>query len=227
MKRRLAAIVLAVSLTTLSLVGAGERPPGFADLRAIDPTIRQDIRYATDNNFTRSVVPGYVAPACILAEPVAKALAQVQKALKPQQLGLQVFDCYRPSRAVKFFVAWASEKGKPDPEYYPEFARNTLIAKGYIAARSGHSSGGSIDLTLGKLTPTGFEALDMGTDFDFFDPRSHTRSKAVSAEALANRQLLVKAMQQAGFANYDREWWHFSFRKEPFAGKAFDFDVRE
>lgn len=227
MKRPLASIVLAVSLATPSLAGAGERPPGFADLRAIDPTIRQDIRYATANNFTRSVVPGYVAPACILAEPVAKALAEVQAALKPQQLGLQVFDCYRPARAVKFFVAWASEKGKPDPEYYPEVARNRLIAKGYIAARSGHSSGGSIDLTLGKLTPTGFEALDMGTDFDFFDPRSHTRSKAVSADALANRQLLVKAMQQAGFANYDREWWHFRFRKEPFAGKTFDFDVRE
>lgn len=220
-------LALTLGMAVGSFAAAAERPDGFVALRAVDPTIRQDIRYATTGNFTRSVVPGYVSPACILAEPVAKALAEVQAALKPQQLGLQVFDCYRPARAVKFFVEWASEKGKPDPDYYPDVARNKLIAKGYIAARSGHSSGGSIDLTLGRLTSSGFEALDMGTDFDFFDPRSHTRSKAVGKQASENRQLLVKAMEKAGFANYDREWWHFRFRKEPFAGKTFDFDVRE
>lgn len=198
---------------------------GFVHLRTVDPTIVQDMRYATANNFTGHVVPGYLAGECILARPVAEALARVQADLKADGLTLSTFDCYRPAKAVRAFVIWAKVRGTPDPAYYPDVARNQLISKGYIAARSGHSTGGSIDLTLAKLSGGRAQPLDMGTGFDFFDPKSHTAASKIPAEAAKNRKRLVAAMARRGFSNYSREWWHFRYTAEPFRGKAFDFDV--
>jgi D-alanyl-D-alanine dipeptidase len=202
---------------------AGDLPAGFARLREVAPEIRQEMRYATSANFTGRPVPGYRAGECILAEPAAKALAAVERDLAGEGFGLVAFDCYRPARAVRAFVAWAEGNGATDPSYHPDIPASRLIAAGYIAARSGHSSGGSVDVGLRRAGSD--EPVDMGSSFDFFGPHSHAGAKGVGAEARANRERLARAMTRHGFEPYAREWWHFRFRDEPFAGRAFDFEV--
>ncbi|MEZ5870854.1 MAG: M15 family metallopeptidase [Nitratireductor sp.] len=222
------AVLLIGLIVPMSGVARGETmPKGFVHVKDIAPTIIEDIRYATSNNFTGAVVPGYEAARCILARPVAEALARVQAEFEKSGKSLLVFDCYRPRRAVESFVRWARRQGSgTDPVYHPDIAGSQLVALGYIAARSGHSSGGSLDLTFAVRDGHGdFVAADMGGGFDLFDPSSHTASNKVSQTARANRQLLVSTMVKYGFANYHREWWHFRFGDEPFAGRAFDFPV--
>lgn len=223
---RLACALVMAALTAAPAL-AQELPPGFAYLARIDPTIVQDMRYAGVDNFTGARVPGYEAGECVLAEPVARALSGVQRRLAASGRTLIVFDCYRPASAVRAFVDW-SKKGDPpfDPRYHPRVARKRLIAEGYIAARSGHSSGGSVDLTFGVRDAAGkVEPAQMGGGFDLFDPASHTQSHLVDAPARANRRFLADAMTAEGFANYPREWWHFRHSDEPFAGRIFDFPV--
>jgi zinc D-Ala-D-Ala dipeptidase len=137
--------------------------------------------------------------------------------------GLMVYDCYRPAKAVQRFVEWASENAPADPDHNPRVARNRLVTEGYIGRRSGHSSGGTVDLTLVRLGEK--VSVPMGTGFDFFDPRASTASKDISKQAKANRQRLSAAMGRHGFNNYKREWWHFRYVGEPFAGQMFDFDI--
>jgi D-alanyl-D-alanine dipeptidase len=224
--RRLAAFA-ALWLCLAWQVRADKLPDGFVHLSTVAPGIVQDIRYASSGNFTGAPVPGYGAAACILARPVAQALASVQAGLQSSGLTLTVFDCYRPARAVKHFVEWSAGGGDArDPDYNPVVARSRLVAEGYIATRSGHSSGGSVDLTLARILPGGgHEALDMGGGFDLFDRRSHADAAGISVAAKANRALLARAMVREGFVGYRREWWHFRYRNEPFSGQAFDFGI--
>ncbi|MBL4892199.1 MAG: M15 family metallopeptidase [Rhizobiaceae bacterium] len=206
-----------------SIVPAFGTPDGFVHLRMVDKTIVQDIRYTTRNNFVGKPLSGYQAGECILARPVAKALGNAQKRLKPLGLGLLVYDCYRPARAVRAMVRAVQANKKPNVLYHPNIPANLLIKKGYVASRSGHSNGGSVDLTLVYLEDG--KPLDMGTRFDFFDPASHTRSNRISKKAAKNRRLLAETMARAGFSNYKREWWHFRFIKEPYRGRHFDFPI--
>lgn len=221
-------------------------PGGFVYLRDIDASIAQDMRYATDNNFVGRPLPGYDAPECILRRDVALALAKVQADLAQQQFGLKVYDCYRPRRAVAAMARWANDgkSGEPTKRFFPKLEKNTLFANGYIAARSAHSTGVAVDLTLIKLpaTPaapfdrsahygacTGPAAarapdnsLDMGTGYDCFDERSHTASAAISPEQRRWRGLLLAAMRRHGVKNYFREWWHFTFGAR---GPSQDFPI--
>jgi D-alanyl-D-alanine dipeptidase len=224
--KRLAAVA-ALFFCLASQGRADNLPDGFVHLSAVAPGIVEDIRYASSGNFTGAPVPGYAAAACILARPVAEALARVQAGLASSRMTLVVFDCYRPARAVRHFVEWADRGGNSrDPDYNPVVPRSKLVSEGYIAARSGHSSGGSVDLTLARILPGGrHEPLDMGGGFDLFDRRSHVDAPGIPVSARANRALLARAMQRAGFTAYRREWWHFRYRNEPFAGQAFDFAV--
>ncbi|WP_258158846.1 M15 family metallopeptidase [Rhizobium sp. TH2] len=212
-------LMLAVQAVT---VQAAELPSGFVYLSDVDAAIVQDMRYAGPDNFTHAPAPGYNAAECILTMKAAKVLAQVQKDLRSSRLGLKVWDCYRPVKAVDSFVAWAGKGADFDKIHYPRVSRDRLIAEGYIGKRSGHSAGSTIDLTLVSLDGS---EIDMGTGFDFFDPLAHTNSAGVSRIAKANRKLLVEAMQRRGFKNYAREWWHFSLDRQPFAGRRFDFDI--
>jgi D-alanyl-D-alanine dipeptidase len=200
------------------------RPPAFVDASTVIPGLVVDMRYFGTNNFVGARVDGYEAPVCVLTHQAATALAAVQRDLKPRGLGLKVFDCYRPVRAVRNFVRWARD---PDTstkaEYYPHVAKGNLFREGYIASRSGHSRGSTVDLTLVRLE--GHEPLDMGTPFDFLSPQSGQHGK-VSAEARANRKILADAMRARGFIPYDKEWWHFTLRNEPFPNSYFDFPVR-
>jgi len=220
-------------------------PEGFVHLRSVDPTIAQDIRYAGADNFTGRPVPGYDAAECVLVDGAAEALRQVQAALKAEGLGLKVFDCYRPAQAVSAFVRWAKQPANPNLKraYHPRVAKNRLFPA-YIARRSGHSRGAAVDLTLVDLSPASAQAsrdggicrrprgraiaradLDMGTGFDCFDRLSRTDAPGISKIQRENRALLVRVMRQHGFRNYAGEWWHFSFRPEPYPETYFDFPV--
>jgi len=214
---------------------ASDLPAGFVRLTDIDPTIRQDMRYAGSANFLGRPAKGYGAPVCILTRQAADALSKVQKTLAAQNLTLIVFDCYRPDRAVKDFAAWVGRSAAKNPRWYPNVRRKDLIRQGYIAGRSGHSRGSTVDLAIasnsssGSATPAcgaqNARTLDFGTGFDCLDPKSRTAYSPLSAEAVKNRKLLVDAMSAQGFRNYSKEWWHFTLNGEPFPKRYFDFLV--
>ena len=219
---------------------AGDLPENFVRLADIDPTIRQDMRYAGSLNFLGRPARGYEAAACILTEAAAKALSAVQRRVAGEGLTLVVFDCYRPVRAVDDFVAWTRAGGPPDPRWYPKVKRGDLIAEGYIGERSSHSRGSTVDLALGHIDvdaatslpdpDCGAEkagTLEFGTGFDCFDRRSYTAHSPLPASAVANRKKLVAAMRAAGFRNYSHEWWHFTLENEPYRKQRFDFPVTD
>ena len=224
------AAIIATLLTLASAASAQpkseQRPDSFVDAATVAPTLIVEARYATSHNFVGVPIDGYDRPICYLTRPAAAALAQVVADLEPRALTLKVFDCYRPERAVAHFVRWARNLGdvKMKAEFYPHVDKSTLFRDGYIASRSGHSRGSTVDLTVASRA--GGKELDMGTPFDFFSPRSWPSDASVSAEAQANRALLAQAMRKRGFVPYNKEWWHFTLRHEPYPQTYFDFQVR-
>lgn len=208
---------------------AGERSPAFVDAGEVTSGLVVEMRYAGEHNFVGTRIDGYRRRLCLLTKQAAAALAEVQRDLADKKLGLKVFDCYRPSRAVAHFVRWAQdmadERGKG--EFYPDIDKRELFRLGYIAARSSHSRGSTVDLTLVRLEDGNPGAeMDMGTPFDLFSPRSWPSDSAVSAQARTNRAVLAAAMAKRGFKAYDKEWWHFTLADEPFPDTFFDFPVR-
>ena len=188
-----------------------------------------DVRYAGTDNFVGAPVDGYERPVCLLSEPAARGPRP--RGARPRGGGPRpaVFDCYRPRRAVAHFVRWARDLGdqRTKATYYPRVEKADLFAQGYIAERSGHSRGSTVDLTLVVRGAGGSAAeLDMGTPFDLFDPRSHTESPEVTAAQLANRLRLRAAMERRGFRNYPLEWWHYTLADEPYPDRDFDVPVR-
>ena len=214
------------ALLIASSAAAQERPAGFVDAASVVPGLIVEMRYAGARNFVGASIDGYDKPVCILTREAAAALAQVARDLEPRGIVLKAFDCYRPERAVRHFVRWARNLADTarKAEFYPEIDKRHLFRDGYIAARSGHSRGSTIDLTLARRGD-GAE-LDMGTPFDFFSPRAAPSDRSVSAEAQGNRALLAQAMRRRGFMSYRKEWWHFTLRDEPFRDRYFDFVVR-
>jgi len=210
-------------------------PAGFVRLADIDPSIRQDIRYAGPDDFLHRKVSGYEAPVCILTRQAAQALAGVQQEIAAKGLTLVVFGCYRPARAVADMGDWTREGGPPDPQWYPKVKRGDLIAKGYVGELSTHSRGSTVDVAIARAdSPAVYkpacgainaDTLDFGTGFDCFDPMSETAHRPLGHEPAANRKLLVDAMHAGGFKNYAREWWHFTLGHEPFPNQRFDFPV--
>ena len=201
-------------------------PVVLVDAAEAVPGLRTHLRYAGSQNFLGRPVTGYEAPRCLLTVQAAEALGSAQALAAAEGLGLLMYDCYRPQRAVDDFVAWVGSS-EPEPTkatYYPEVARPTLIERGYIADRSGHSRASTVDLTLVDAS-TG-EPLEMGTPWDFFDERSHTDNPSVSSVARANRQLLKGFMEAAGFRPYYAEWWHFTLDDEPLPNSYLDEVVR-
>jgi D-alanyl-D-alanine dipeptidase len=198
---------------------------GFVDAATVVEGLVVDMRYLGADNFVGTKVDGYQAARCLLTRQAADALAKVARDIADKGLVLKVFDCYRPQRAVAHFVRWARDidNRATKPTFYPQIDKQDLFKLGYIAERSGHSRGSTMDLTLARAD--GGE-LDMGSKFDFFGPISWPSSRSVSAEARANRMLLAGAMRQRGFVPYSREWWHFTLREEPFPNTYFDFPVR-
>ena len=229
-----------LGLLTLSAPALADPPDGFVYLRDVDAGIAQDMRYAGSDNFTGAALPGYDAAECVLTRAAAEALRQVEVDLAPRHLGLKVYDCYRPTRAVAAFARWArapEAPGAPTKRFYPALDKRRLFAEGYIAAHSAHSAGIAVDLTLIALPPARVatfdpaarygpctapanerapdNSLDFGTGFDCFDAKAHTSSEAIAPEQARRRALLVAAMRKRGFHNYPREWWHFSYGPHP------------
>lgn len=201
----------------------------FVDIKSVVPGIRLDIRYAGPFNFVGDSINGYQSAKCLLSEPAAAALASVQSELKNSGHAVKIFDCYRPQRAVDHFVSWAenlSDK-RMKAVFYPGVEKADLFEDGYIATRSGHSRGSTVDLTLIHLEGKNANSeLDMGSPFDFFDPVSNTANGAISALARENRQLLVTAMAKGGFKNLPEEWWHYTLIDEPYPDCYFNFVIR-
>lgn len=221
----LLSLSLATEMTACSATNPADKPAGFVDVTDIVPGVGLDIRYYGRNNFVGAPIAGYGAPKCLLSEQAALALKAVQIELAQRRLALKIFDCYRPQRAVDHFVRWAKDLSdqKTKAEYYPAVDKKNLFKDGYIAEKSGHSRGGTLDLTLTD-TQTGRE-LDMGTPFDFFDPLSHTASQRIGKTQQANRSLLKSVMERHGFKNLKEEWWHFTLKDEPYPNRYFDFGI--
>jgi zinc D-Ala-D-Ala dipeptidase len=200
-------------------------PKGFVYVKDVIPNIILDIRYYGNHNFIGTRIDGYLAPKAILTKETAEALKKIQGDLNTYSLGIKVFDAYRPQSAVNHFIRWSKDTKdiKMKKEFYPDEDKKDLFTKGYIAEKSGHSRGSTIDLTLIDLK-TGIE-LDMGGSFDFLNARSASAYQGITPQQRANRLLLRNIMEKYGFKHYSKEWWHFTLIREPYPKTYFNFPV--
>lgn len=200
-------------------------PSGFVVLADMVPSIIQEIRYYSTYNFIGDRIDGYEEPCALLTREAARALKAVSNEMLVQGYRLKVFDAYRPSAAVKHFVFWGLEDQdvRMKPYFYPDLEKQSLFAEGYIAKRSSHSRGSTVDLTLLDMK-TGME-LDMGSPFDLFSVISHPDYRGITEEQYSNRMLLQRTMVRNGFEPLDCEWWHFTLRDEPYPDTYFEFPV--
>ncbi|MFC3571841.1 M15 family metallopeptidase [Streptomyces yaanensis] len=245
------AALLAVASTsaTAQATAQPKAPADFVALSSVDPTILQEIRYFTPHNFVGERIDGYRQPLCILTRPAAEALHKAQMKLLSEGYTLKVYDCYRPQRAVDHFVRWAKDLDdqRMKAEFYPQVDKTRLFADGYIAEKSGHSRGSTMDLTIVRLparptrpyapgeplvpcyAPEGERfpdnSVDMGTGYDCFDTLAHTDDPRIVGEQRANRQLLKSTLENLGFVNLAEEWWHYTYKPESYPDTYFDFPV--
>ncbi|MGE5134057.1 MAG: D-Ala-D-Ala dipeptidase VanX [Gemmatimonadota bacterium] len=189
------------------------------------PGIRWDAKYATWDNFTGKPVDGYLANRIVGTRALCAALERAREKADSLGFGLLLWDGYRPQRAVDCFLRWAQlpEDGRTKPRHYPNIDRPAMFEKGYVAARSGHSRGGTVDLTLYHQA-TG-ELAAMGGDHDLMDPISHHGAKGITQAETRNRQRLRSIMEACGFSSYDCEWWHYTLKYEPYPDTHFDFPI--
>jgi D-alanyl-D-alanine dipeptidase len=201
-------------------------PKGFAPIVDYVPEMLMDLRYATSQNFMGRPVEGYATIAKVLTVPTLEALAAAQQEYKKLGLSLILYDGYRPQRAVDDFMAWSKILGDTlmKKEFYPDLPKATLFDRGYIASKSGHSRGSTIDVSLVYSEgPKKGKELDMGSRWDFFGPISWVQDTTITAAQQKNRKLLSEILQKHGFRPYAKEWWHFTLEKEPFPNTYFDF----
>lgn len=200
-------------------------PEGFVYVENVIPDLNVELRYHTSYNFVGKPIDGYQTNSLILTKEAATALKQVQKELLQQNLCLKVYDGYRPQRAVNHFIIWARNLSDTINKhiFYPQVNKSNLFQDGYIATRSGHSKGSTLDLTIIDGN-TGIP-LDMGSPYDFFGEESWVDYQNISEKQKANRKLLQEVMLKHGFRNYPKEWWHFTLRQEPFPETYFDFVI--
>lgn len=239
-------LIILIPKTYATLLGG--KPDDIVDIRKYLPNVVHDIRYFSKNNFIGDEIRGYISPKCLLQDHVAKDLASVQEDLKDLNLELIIYDCYRPQAAVNHFVEWAKDIKdiKMKHIFYPSVPKTELFSRGYIASKSGHSKGNTIDLGIivkgsdiraiknlplstckTPLTENAIRAglIEMGTQYDCFDELSHTGNNSISDEAKYNRETLVKIMKKNNFKNYSKEWWHFSHRQNNYPTTYHEFFV--
>ncbi|HTP51449.1 MAG TPA: M15 family metallopeptidase [Anaeromyxobacteraceae bacterium] len=226
-----------------------ERPGDFVSLAEIDPSVVLELRYFGSHNFLGKRVPGYRAEKCLLTRPTAEALRKAQADLKPFGLSLKVYDCYRPQRAVDAFIAWAKDPGETrmQGEFFPRVPKDRIFAEGYLVARSGHSRGSTVDLTVIALPAAPQESyregdalrdcglpagerfrdnsLDFGTGYDCFDPLANVENPRIGVDQRTKRIMLRALLEKHGFKPYPPEWWHFTLRDEPYPETWFDFEI--
>lgn len=224
------------------------KPNDFVNVATVIPEAQFDMRYYGAHNFVGKRIDGYEKPICLLTKNTALQLKQVEDKLLPMGLTLKLYDCYRPQRAVNHFAKWATEINdtKMKTEFYPTVDKRNLFKEDYIAYKSGHSRGSTMDLTIvpvgSKIPHVGSSkkyasctsaidkrspdnSLDFGTGFDCFSPVAHPSYQEVLPQAKANRLLLSTLMKDAGFRAIDSEWWHFTLINEPYPDTYFNFSV--
>ena len=200
-------------------------PSGFTVLAEYIPSVVQEIRYYSTYNFVGDRIDGYEEPCAIVTKEAARALKGVSNELAALGYRLKIFDAYRPVSAVKHFIFWGIEDQdiRMKPYFYPDLEKQELFVKGYIASRSSHSRGSTVDLTLLDMK-TGME-VDMGSPFDFFGEISHPDYEGITRRQYENRMLLRDAMLRNGFEPLGCEWWHFTLKDEPYPDTYFEFPV--
>lgn len=224
-------------------------PPGFVYLHDVNSSILEDMRYAGSHNFVGRPIHGYEKSKCILTKEAAYALSLVQKELEQSSLSLKVYDCYRPTMAVDDFMKWSKDSHQQEmkKEFYPRINKADVFQLGYVAEKSGHSRGSTMDLTivsLPNLPSVNYRpgqklinctspylkrfrdnSIDMGTGYDCMDEFAHALNK-VSVVSFQHRLLLRELMIKYGFVPYEKEWWHFTLRSEPYPDTYFNFIVK-
>ncbi|MCX7550616.1 M15 family metallopeptidase [Xanthomarina sp. F2636L] len=200
-------------------------PEGFVYAQTLIPDLNIELRYYSTNNFVGDTIAGYHANKLIVTKPTAEALKKVQEELLLHNLCLKVYDAYRPQEAVNHFIKWARKLDDTlmKQHFYPDVKKRHLFKEGYIASKSGHSRGSTVDLTI--IDADTHDPLDMGSPYDFFGEPSWVAYQNLNEEQKANRQLLQRIMAKHGFRNYPKEWWHFTLRNEPFPKTYFSFPV--
>jgi len=209
--------------------GATNEPPSkedFVDLKEIMPNLRSDMRYFGSDNFVGRPIAGYNQPICMLTKEAGAALKKVQDELERLGFGLLVYDAYRPQQATDDFVKWADDENDDlmKLQYYPNVAKRDLFVKGYISVKSGHSRGSTVDLTIVSLKTK--QILNMGSPYDLFDELSSTATtKGITKNQHSLRMLLKRRMEKHGWQSYEKEWWHFTLKNEPYPDTYFNFPV--
>lgn len=256
MKRRMLAAILLFCGIAVIVIGcrgkeetvalATEDTSQFVTLTDIVPDAILEIRYFGTYNFVGSRIDGYLEPTALLTKVAADSLRAVSDDVKAQGYRLKIYDAYRPQMGVDHFVRWAADV--PDTLmktfFYPDLDKSVLFEQDYIMAKSGHTRGSTVDLTLFDMQTE--KEMDMGGTFDWFGPESHPdfcgnpetgeytgdnskspTGRSITAEQFQHRMILRKAMLRHGFKPIDSEWWHFTLREEPFADTYFTFPVRQ
>lgn len=233
-------------------------PSDFVYVKEIIPSILHHLRYAEAENFVGRPVDGYdAAKGPLLTLAAANALKKVAEDVHRDGYLLAIYDTYRAQRSVLDLQEWGASSNDNDPHeerirrcYYPTYTRKELFEGGYIASRSSHSRGSTVDLSLvlqsekarfesGNIRETPLllgdgrqvTMLDDGTfhvagHFDLFDVSSHHDCGDLldaHPEAVSNRRYLREAMDRHGFSTIPTEWWHFTLRDEPYPDTYFDF----
>ncbi|MGK0329225.1 MAG: D-alanyl-D-alanine dipeptidase [Paraglaciecola sp.] len=203
-----------------------ELPDGFVYLSDVDKTIKSELRYLSSNNFIGKPIDGYSNNRVIITKPAAINLKKIQTELLKKGFSLKIFDAYRPQQAVNHFVKWAKVLNDTlmKKEYYPEVHKSELFNLGYIASKSGHTRGSTLDVTIINIKTA--KELDMGSPYDFFGVQSHPFYPKISKEQKENRVFLRAIMLQNNFKPYENEWWHFTLIEEPFPNTYFNFPVK-
>jgi zinc D-Ala-D-Ala dipeptidase len=226
--KRLFLYTLIVTSSLSSIVQAQNKPDDFIDVATLTNNIDVELRYLSNDNFVGKQVDGYEANKCYLQSEAANAIAKLADQIVQQGYKLKIYDCYRPQRAVSHFMRWAADQKdtKTKDQYYPELEKPKLINE-YIAEKSGHSRGSTLDLSLLQRDNNNlWQELDMGSPFDFFGTISNVGSPLINSTQQHNRQLLLDLMQQQNFEVYKMEWWHFTHQPPAYLDTYFDFVIK-
>ena len=230
MKMKISKIISALFLVmfmTISQTNAKTASPddssGFVVLSDVVPDIIQEIRYYSTYNFVGERIDGYEQPCALMTREAAEALKKVSDDVMKMGYRLKIFDAYRPQKGVDHFMRWAANVNdiRMKEYFYPEIEKNRIIPEGYVAVKSGHSRGSTVDLTLFDMK-TGKE-VDMGGTFDYFGEKSHPDYKKITKKQYKNRMILRDIMIKHGFKPLEEEWWHFTLKDEPYPDTYFTF----
>ena len=219
-------LITLLCIITYVSISSQKIPRGFVILSNIDDTIQSELRYLGTNNFIGTPIDGYYKNCVIVTKETAFALKKVQQILLKKGLSLKIFDAYRPQQSVDHFVRWGKVLNDTlmKKKYYPDVPKSKLFEQGYIALKSGHSRGSTVDLTI--VQRASGKELDMGSIYDFFGEESHPSFKKINTHQQKNRLYLREIMLKNGFKPYENEWWHFTLKKEPFPKTYFNFPVK-